>query len=168
MPMAATAKVTVTPPAAGSGYLMVESSDGPLWWQEIEVPAEGKTFDVQLDKQWARHDLYISALVIRPGERKANATPKRAVGVLHLPLARAERKLAVSLQAPEKMRPKQPLTVKIKAASADGSVAKQVHVLLSASTWASSTSPTSRPPTRSPACSAARPTVPTSWTSTAS
>ncbi|PIK78910.1 alpha-2-macroglobulin [Pseudomonas sp. 382] len=128
----ATAKVTVTPPAAGSGYLMIESSDGPLWWQEIEVPADGKTFDVQLDKQWARHDLYISALVIRPGERKANATPKRAVGVLHLPLARAERKLAVSLQAPEKMRPKQPLTVKIKAANADGSVPKQVHVLLSA------------------------------------
>ncbi|WP_449430024.1 alpha-2-macroglobulin family protein [Pseudomonas putida] len=130
----ATAKVTVTPPAAGNGYLMIESSDGPLWWQEIDVPAEGKTFDVQLDKQWARHDLYISALVIRPGERKANATPKRAVGVLHLPLERAGRKLAVSLQAPEKMRPKQPLTVKFKVANADGSAAagQQVHVLLSA------------------------------------
>ena len=128
----ATAKVTVTPPAAGSGYLMVESSDGPLWWQEITVPAEGKTFDVQLDKQWARHDLYISALVIRPGERKVNATPKRAVGVLHLPLQRAERKLALALQAPEKMRPKQPLTVRFKASNADGSVPSQVHVLLAA------------------------------------
>lgn len=128
----ATAKVTVTPPAAGSGYLMVESSDGPLWWQEITVPAEGKTFDVQLDKQWARHDLYISALVIRPGERKVNATPKRAVGVLHLPLQRAERKLALALQAPEKMRPKQPLTVRFKATNADGSVPSQVHVLLAA------------------------------------
>ncbi|CAG8869474.1 Alpha-2-macroglobulin [Pseudomonas fluorescens] len=128
----ATAKVTVTPPAAGSGYLMVESSDGPLWWQQIDVPAEGKTFDVQLDKKWARHDLYISALVIRPGERKVNATPKRAVGVLHLPLQRAERKLALTLQAPEKMRPKQPLTVRFKAANADGSVPGQVHVLLSA------------------------------------
>ena len=128
----ATAKVTVTPPAAGSGYLMIESSDGPLWWEEIDVPAEGKTFEVQLDKQWARHDLYISALVIRPGERKANATPKRAVGVLHLPLARADRKLALSLQAPEKMRPKQPLTVRFKAANADGSIPKHVHVLLSA------------------------------------
>jgi len=127
-----TAKVTVTPPAAGTGYLMIESSDGPLWWQEIDVPAEGKTFDVQLDKKWARHDLYISTLVIRPGERKANATPKRAVGVLHLPLGRAERKLALSLQAPEKMRPKQPLTVKLKAANADGSIPKQVHVLFSA------------------------------------
>ncbi|MBF8693735.1 alpha-2-macroglobulin family protein [Pseudomonas fulva] len=128
----ATAKVTVTPPAAGSGYLMIESSDGPLWWQEIQVPAEGKTFDIPLDKAWARHDLYLSTLVVRPGERKANATPKRAVGVLHLPLDRADRKLAVSLQAPEKMRPKQPLTVKIKAANADGSVPAQIRVLVSA------------------------------------
>ncbi|WP_028695580.1 alpha-2-macroglobulin family protein [Pseudomonas cremoricolorata] len=128
----ATAQITVTPPAAGSGYLMVESADGPLWWQAIEVPAEGKTFEVRLDPKWARHDLYVSALVIRPGERKANATPKRAVGVLHLPLQRGERKLALTLQAPEKMRPKQPLSVKLKALNADGSVPKQVHVLFSA------------------------------------
>ncbi|GGU59852.1 lipoprotein [Pseudomonas laurentiana] len=127
-----TATVTVTPPAAGKGYLMVESADGPLWWEEIDVPAEGKAFDVKLDRKWARHDLYVSALVIRPGERKANVTPKRAVGILHLPLERAERKLAVSLTAPEKMRPKQPLTVKVQARNADGSVPKQVHVLLAA------------------------------------
>jgi uncharacterized protein YfaS (alpha-2-macroglobulin family) len=127
-----TAKVTVTPPSAGKGYLLVESSEGPLWWQEIDVPAEGKTFDVPLDKKWARHDLYVSALVIRPGERKANVTPKRAVGVLHLPLDRSPRKLALTVTAPEKMRPKQPLKLKVAAKNADGSVPKEVHVLVSA------------------------------------
>jgi uncharacterized protein YfaS (alpha-2-macroglobulin family) len=127
-----TVSVTVTPPAAGKGYLLVESSDGPLWWQEIDVPAEGKRFDIGLDKQWTRHDLYISALVIRPGERKANITPKRAVGVLHLPLDRSQRKLALTVTTPEKMRPKQPLTVKLQAKNADGSVPKEVHVLVSA------------------------------------
>lgn len=127
-----TARVTVTPPAAGKGYLLVEGSDGPLWWEEIEVPAEGKTFEVKLDSTWARHDLYVSALVIRPGERKANITPKRAVGVLHLPLDRTARKLAVTLDAPEKMRPKQVLTVKVQAKNADGSIPAQAHVLLSA------------------------------------
>ncbi|WQG59056.1 alpha-2-macroglobulin [Pseudomonas sp. RTB3] len=127
-----TVNVTVTPPAAGKGYLLVESSDGPLWWQEIDVPAEGKRFDIALDKQWTRHDLYISALVIRPGERKANITPKRAVGVLHLPLDRSQRKLALTVSTPEKMRPKQPLTVKLQAKNADGSVPKEVHVLVSA------------------------------------
>ncbi len=127
-----TANVTVTPPAAGKGYLLVESAEGPLWWEEIDVPAEGKSFAIQLDPKWARHDLYVSALVIRPGERKANITPKRAVGVLHLPLDRTQRKLGLTLSAPEKMRPKQPLTVKIQAKNADGSVPKQVHVLVAA------------------------------------
>ena len=127
-----TAKVTVTPPAAGKGYLLVESSEGPLWWQEIDVPAEGKTFDVPLDKKWARHDLYVSALVIRPGERKANVTPKRAVGLLHLPLERSQRKLALTVTAAEKMRPKQPLKLKVAARNADGSVPAQVQVLVSA------------------------------------
>ncbi|MFP3516066.1 alpha-2-macroglobulin [Pseudomonas sp. SIMBA_077] len=127
-----TAKVTVTAPAAGKGYLLVEGSDGPLWWEEIDVPAQGKTFDIKLDPKWARHDLYVSALVIRPGERKTNITPKRAVGVLHLPLDRSQRKLALTLDAPETMRPKQPLTVKLHAKNADGSIPKQAHVLLAA------------------------------------
>ncbi|MCX4063363.1 alpha-2-macroglobulin [Pseudomonas sp. S1Bt30] len=127
-----TANITVTPPAAGKGYLLVESAEGPLWWQEIDVPAEGKSFAVKLDPKWSRHDLYVSALVIRPGERKANITPKRAVGLLHLPLDRTQRKLGVTLTAPEKMRPKQPLKVKVAARNADGSVPKQVHVLVAA------------------------------------
>lgn len=127
-----TAKVTVTPPSAGKGYLLVESSEGPLWWQEIDVPAEGKTYDIPMDKKWARHDLYVSALVIRPGERKANVTPKRAVGVLHLPLDRSQRKLALTVTAPEKMRPKQPLKLKVNAKNADGTIPKSVHVLVAA------------------------------------
>ena len=127
-----TAKVTVTAPAAGKGYLLVEGSDGPLWWEEIDVPAQGKTFDINIDPKWARHDLYVSALVIRPGERKTNITPKRAVGVLHLPLDRSQRKLALTLDAPQTMRPKQPLTVKLHAKNADGSIPKQAHVLLAA------------------------------------
>ncbi|GFZ65853.1 lipoprotein [Pseudomonas amygdali pv. eriobotryae] len=127
-----TATVTVTPPAAGKGYLLVESSEGPLWWKEIDVPAEGKSYEIPLDKKWARHDLYVTALVIRPGERKANVTPKRAVGVLHLPLDRTQRKLALTVTAPEKMRPKQPLKLKIVAKNADGSVPRQVQVLVSA------------------------------------
>ncbi|WP_434678238.1 alpha-2-macroglobulin family protein [Pseudomonas sp. R1-18] len=127
-----TAKVTVTPPAAGKGYLLVESSEGPLWWKEIDVPAEGKAYGIPLDKKWARHDLYVTALVVRPGERKANITPKRAVGVLHLPLDRTQRKLALSITAPEKMRPKQPLKLKVVAKNADGSAPKQARVLVSA------------------------------------
>lgn len=127
-----TAKVTVTPPAAGNGYLLVESAEGPLWWQEIDVPAEGKAFEIKIDPKWARHDLYISALVVRPGERKANVTPKRAVGLLHLPLDRVPRQLALTLDAPQKVRPRQPLKVKVQARNNDGTVPTQARVLVAA------------------------------------
>jgi len=126
------AKVTITPPAAGRGWLLLESSEGPLWWQAIDIPEGGKTLELPVSNDWARHDLYLSALVIRPGERKAASVPKRAVGVLHLPLSRDERKLTLNLQAPEKMRPRQALKVKVSGVDAKGAAASGAKVLLSA------------------------------------
>ncbi|KXU38377.1 hypothetical protein AXE65_01285 [Ventosimonas gracilis] len=126
------AQVTITPPAAGRGWLLLESSKGPLWWQEIDLPEGGKTVELPVSHDWARHDLYLSALVIRPSERKVASVPKRAVGVLHLPLSRQERKLSLNLQAPEKMRPRQPLKVKVSGLDAQGVAASGAKVLVSA------------------------------------
>ncbi|WAH51895.1 alpha-2-macroglobulin family protein [Pseudescherichia vulneris] len=127
-----TIKLHIAAPAAGKGYAMVESSDGPLWWQEIDVPAEGLDLAIPVDKAWQRHDLYLSTLVVRPGDKSRAATPKRAVGLLHLPLGDESRRLAVTLDGPQKMRPDQPLTVKVKASVSAGEMPKKVNVLLSA------------------------------------
>lgn len=127
-----TIKLHVAAPAAGKGYAMVESSEGPLWWQEITVPAEGLDLAIPVDKSWNRHDLYLSTLVVRPGDKSRSATPKRAVGVLHLPLGDENRRLNIALDAPAKMRPNQPLTVKVKVDRKEGAAPKQVNVLLSA------------------------------------
>lgn len=127
-----TMKLHIAAPAAGKGYAMVESSEGPLWWQEIDVPAEGLDLSVPVDKSWNRHDLYLSTLVVRPGDKSRSATPKRAVGLLHLPLGDENRRLDLALESPAKMRPNQPLTVKIKASSKNGETPKQVNVLVSA------------------------------------
>ncbi|MFS2222056.1 alpha-2-macroglobulin family protein [Pantoea sp. B65] len=126
------ASVHIEAPAAGKGYLMLESSNGPLWWQEIDVPAGGLNVDVPVNQAWRRHDLYLSALVIRPGEKEKGTTPKRAVGLLHLPLADEDRKLAITLDAPAKIRPNQTLTVKVKAARQGGELPKNIHLLLAA------------------------------------
>lgn len=126
------AKITLTPPAAGNGYLMIESSEGLLWWQAIDVPATGKTFEIPIDSKWQRHDLYISTLIVRPGDRKVGATPKRAVGVLHLPLERKQRQISLALTAPEKMGPSQNLMVKVKAQDAEGNPVKNATVLVAA------------------------------------
>lgn len=45
---------------------MIESSEGPLWWKEIDVPANGLDLAIPVDKDWKRHDLYLSTLVVRP------------------------------------------------------------------------------------------------------
>ncbi|ELX8378330.1 alpha-2-macroglobulin [Providencia vermicola] len=127
------AKVRVESPKAGKGYILLESSSGPLWWQEIDVPEKGMEIEVPVNKEWARHDLYITAVVVRPGDDSKEATVKRAIGVLHLPLADENRKIGLSLTAPTKMRPNQDLTVKVKATAQDGKpLPEKVNVLLSA------------------------------------
>ncbi|SFD07425.1 alpha-2-macroglobulin family protein [Pragia fontium] len=125
-------KLHVEAPTAGKGYLMLESSDGPLWWKEIEVPVGGANFEVPINEEWNRHDLYLSALVVRPGDKTQQATPKRAVGLLHLPLVDENRKIALTLDAPDRMRPNQTLTVKVKASVKDGELPKSINVLMSA------------------------------------
>ncbi len=40
--------------------------------------------------------------MIRPGDKSRSATPKRAVGLLHLPLGDENRRLTLALDAPEK------------------------------------------------------------------
>ena len=127
-----TAHLEISAPAAGKGYVLIESSEGPLWWQSIDVPDAGMTLDIPVDKHWKRQDLYISALVVRPGDASRSATLKRAVGVLHLPLAEEPHRLLLTLNSPDKMTPNQDLHVKVKASTTEGSLPSRISVLLSA------------------------------------
>lgn len=127
-----TAHVQVASPAAGNGYLLVESSSGTLWSQPLTVPAGGTTVAVPIDASWQRHDLYLSAIVVREGDKASGTTPKRAVGLLHLPMATAARHLSLTLDAPQKIRPEQTLKVKVNATRDGGPLPQQVQVLLSA------------------------------------
>lgn len=126
-----TAVVRVEAPHAGSGYLMLESSEGLHWWQTIEVPDSGLDVRVPVG-DYRGHDLYLSALVVRPGQRNAEHTAKRAVGLLHLPLDREQRKLQVTLDTPQKMRPEQPLPIRVQVLDASGKPAKNARTLVSA------------------------------------
>ncbi len=119
-----TVRLTITPPHAGQALVAVEG-DGLLWSQRLAVAASGTTIDIPLDKAWRRHDLYITAMVLRPGNASANAstagvTPARALGLVHLPLARQDRQFQVTLDAPKKMAPDQPLKVKVRVPQAKG------------------------------------------------
>lgn len=118
-----TARLTIAPPHAGEALITVEG-DKLLWSRRLSVSADGGTIDIPIDKEWKRHDLYVTAMVLRPGSAGekggAGVTPARALGLTHLPIERSSRKLGVALDAPKKMVPDQPLKVKIKVPDAKG------------------------------------------------
>lgn len=106
-----TLKVTLTPPHAGKGLLMVES-DRMLFVQDIDAKA-GSTFEIPVTKDWERHDVYVTALVFRGGSVPDRITPARAVGVAHVPMDRRDRKVAVGLSLPASMQPERDLPVTV-------------------------------------------------------
>lgn len=122
-----TLKVTVTPPHAGKGLLMVES-DRMLYVQAIDAKP-GSTFSIPVTKDWERHDIYVTALVFRGGSAPSKITPARAVGVAHVPMDRRDRRVAVGLSVPRQMRPEQNLPVTVSVPALAGKLA---HVTVSA------------------------------------
>ena len=122
-----TLKVTVTPPQAGTGLLLVES-DKLLYTRPIAVK-DATTFEIPVTPDWERHDVYVSALVLRGGSAASKVTPARAVGVAHVVMDRSERKIAVEIGAPKQMKPELPLPVEIKAPALAG---KTAYVTVSA------------------------------------
>lgn len=123
-----TARLTITPPHAGEALITVEGNR-LLWMKRTSIAAKGATIDIPIAKDWQRHDLYVSVIVLRPGNEGDQVTPARALGLTHLPLDRSKRKLNVALTAAPKMLPETSLKVKVKAAEAKG---QQAVVTLSA------------------------------------
>jgi uncharacterized protein YfaS (alpha-2-macroglobulin family) len=106
-----TLKVTLTPPHAGPGVLMVES-DKLLYTKNIDAKP-GSTFEIPVTADWERHDVYVSALVFRPGTAADKVTPARAVGETYVTMDRTARQIAVDIDAPKQMKPETDLPVTI-------------------------------------------------------
>src|SRR5690606_8918044 len=99
-----TVKLTVTPPHDGQALITVEA-DRMLWSRWVPVQASGTPVEIALDPAWKRHDLYVSAVVFRPGSAGDRITPARALGLTFLPIASDERRLGVASAAPAKGAP---------------------------------------------------------------
>ncbi len=123
-----TVKLTLVPPHDGEALVLVEG-DGVLWSRRLAVSTSGTTLSIPIDEKWQRNDLYISAVVFRPGSQGDRVTPARAVGLAYLPFANAGRRLAVQISAPDKVLPEQRTLVKLKV---DGAAGKEAYVTLSA------------------------------------
>ncbi|MEN1940608.1 alpha-2-macroglobulin [Luteimonas sp. MJ246] len=122
-----TMEVTVTPPHAGKGLLLVES-DRLLYVQAIDAKA-GSTYRIPVTADWERHDVYVTALVFRGGSAASKVTPARAVGVAHVPMERGDRRVAVGLSLPKQARPGDRLRVTLAVPALAG---KAAHATVSA------------------------------------
>lgn len=109
-----TAQIHIKPPAPGKTLVLIES-DQPLWQQQIDLPAAGKTLSVEIDPAWPGHHLYVSAITI--ADSNDGATPRRSFGLKHLPLDREDRRLGVTLTAPAKIVPLTTLDVDLRVTS---------------------------------------------------
>lgn len=105
----------VVPPHDGEALVTVEGTK-LLYTKRLSVSAKGTRVGIPIDPSWNRHDLYITVTAFRPGSEGDKVTPARAVGLIHLPLQREERKLKVTLQAPAKVLPETTVKVKVKIA----------------------------------------------------
>jgi len=123
-----TVRLTLTPPHDGQALVTVEG-DRLLWSKWMQASTAGTEVEIPLDPAWKRHDLYVSATVLRPGSAGDRITPARALGLAYLPIASDERRLAVHLSAPAKIRPETRSTVRVQV---DGLQGEQAWVTLSA------------------------------------
>ncbi|WGO97972.1 alpha-2-macroglobulin [Saccharophagus degradans] len=122
------ATLTFNAPYDGLMVFTVEANE-LMWLESREIQAGDNTLTLPVNNNWDRHDIYATVTLLRSGDSQRKYLPKRAFGLAHLPLHRDNRKLSVSLQAPEKILPASELTTKIKVDNAEG---KQVFVTLSA------------------------------------
>jgi uncharacterized protein YfaS (alpha-2-macroglobulin family) len=126
--------LTMTPPHDGQALVSLEDGD-LLWSMWVDAKATGTQVSIPIDPAWRRHDLYVSAVVFRPGSQGERVTPARAVGLAYVPVESLQRRLEVSVQAPEAVLPdttvQTQVQVKGAASQADGSP-RQVYVTVSA------------------------------------
>lgn len=86
----------------------------------VHVPAGGTDVTVAVGADWGP-GAYALVTLYRPLSDKLGHAPVRAVGVAWLGLDPAARTLGVSLGAPERITPRQTITVPVKVAGASGS-----------------------------------------------
>jgi uncharacterized protein YfaS (alpha-2-macroglobulin family) len=123
-----TAKLSIAAPHRGQAIVAVEG-DRLLWMKRISIDADSDQIDIPIDPTWKRQDMYVSVTVLRPGNQGDLITPTRALGLIHLGINRSQRKLDLSVEAPERIEPDHVVSVTVKSKAAVG---QKVFVTLSA------------------------------------
>ncbi|PSL13429.1 hypothetical protein CLV44_11264 [Marinobacterium halophilum] len=126
-------RIQVRPPAAGQGYLLLES-DRQLYREAVTIPAEGGEVSLQLKPEWIEQNLYVSVVLLQAGDQKTGTLPMRMLGIEPVPLATEAHALEVAFEPlPQQVRPEQRIEVPVRVAMNNGdALPDDVQVTLAA------------------------------------
>lgn len=123
-----TARVRIVPPFAGEVLLTV-ATDKVLSSRTLTVAEAGTTVEIPVEAGWGP-GAYVTATAYRPPVKGRERQPVRAIGLTWLAIDPADRTLTVSLEAPDVVRPRQPLEVAVRVAQSGP--AEEAYVTLAA------------------------------------
>jgi uncharacterized protein YfaS (alpha-2-macroglobulin family) len=123
-----TARIHIQPPFAGEVLLTV--SGARLYAaKSFAISKEGKTVELAVERDWDA-GAYVTATVFRPADKQTERQPARAIGVAWLARDFGDRTLAIEVDAPEKITPRQ--TIKLNIAVDGVTSGQQAHVTVAA------------------------------------
>ncbi len=98
------ATLTIDAPYDGTALVTIEGHD-LLWKTQTTVTGGINHIDIPVAASWNTHNLYATVSIIRAGVAKRKQLPKRAFGLIHLPLNRQDRQLQLSVEHADKVKP---------------------------------------------------------------
>ena len=106
-----TARLRLDPRFAGIAQISV-IDNRLIAMKTIEVPEDGAVVDLEVTEEWGP-GAYISASLYRPMDIAAKRMPARAVGIAWAEVSPGDRKLSLSLDVAEELRPRGPMTIPV-------------------------------------------------------
>ncbi|MEM7729161.1 MAG: alpha-2-macroglobulin [Pseudomonadota bacterium] len=113
-----TVVLSVNSPFSGTGELVI-ADRAIRTVQTVRIEEGGSEIRLPVARDWTS-DLYAMLTVYGPA---SEGQPRRAVGLVHMPVGRSSQRLAVSIEAPDTIRPRRTQDVAVKVAVLDGEAA---------------------------------------------
>lgn len=111
-----TAKLKISSRYAGE-LMVMAGSEELISVETASIAENGGEVEIPVTADWGAGS-YVTATLYRPGEARENRMPMRAIGITWLKVDPGARDLSISIDAPEKTLPRQPLELSLQVAGA--------------------------------------------------
>ena len=123
-----TVEIHVSAPFAGEAEVAV-ATDRLISTSAVHVPKEGATVRLKADANWVG-GAYVMVTVVQPRDAVSSPKPRRALGLVYVPMEQPGRKLTVTLATPQILDSKAPVIVPLTVKGLG--MGEKAHVTLAA------------------------------------